>query len=1640
MADEWMDVPAAPVPGDGWQNVPPPEPVQSTGALTGTQGISDRLSRGFHVVGNPLASYATTRARQLVTDTADFFHEGVKQTVGALNDGALSGAVGPFAAGAIRDYAGPEAPSQFEDPRPEVEKQLISIGRTPEAAKRETEALMRSWKRQERMGGLVMGPLTALTAPLFGAYRSLISRPLEEAGGPPKEVTEMVGLVAGIVAGMPAMSRQMARVTVKPDGKVTAQAVGDLPVEADFKTAADLVTQDKPGTNPTVTEQNLRTLWDERGIHPAEALNDAKSDAFLKHELTQPEPPAPEKIQTAAVRIGDKVFTGFAHADAIVRAEEVMGVEPGALLREGATPPESGFLTTTGRFVDRHEADRIARGPAADAGGLDSWNLPELHDQPGLVRTPHPDRPLGEALRAADELRAANRGLPNEDRAILGELISAVRSAAAKRQLSVEDGVVQQGDRFGKKPLAEAARADEPAIVETAWLEADQDLARAQAAMARIEEVKARHPELAPAIDRAVQAVEDTLAQRDAMRPEKQRAPDSSVRKTGDNQFEMTIKSDDGENVGRIEFTVTTDAVTVRYPFIESDFQGMGFGVKAYQTLIDWALDHGKEFRSDRNVSPSAVRVYDALERRGYKVIRPPKEDLAPSGNNDALQKAYDEIKQKQHRIGTVYIGDLIERSGLPKQEVHDVIRQAALDGDATLARTSTTEAALSPSQRDGALNIDGDVYHTVTLRRSIGVSTATKSHSGEPFRVVAGPQPRSLGAAATDPPLVPLTEQPPPPAGALVASAQEGIRTLFDIGRDIQMKVAPMTTGTRDSILAAKDFANTMRKNRWEWARIHDHLTKNFTPEQLKRMWDAADEESVLRQEGKTSEHMGIATLTPEERAIVEGLHARAQNAWLRARDIGLVEGEGLPAYTPRMVINAAGAIAEQGSLPLNSMGTNLKASTARLLKRKYLTAEETEAAAKAKTGMASALKLKSMAEIEADVAKVELVRDIRTLPLAIAQLEDAIAGRTLVNEIKKAGKAGGSETVVEGAVPAGSDAKWFTIDHPALKTWRPKFKEVDGKLMVLKDADGNTIFEQVPIYIRGDFEGPLRAVLEGKSGATYQFVMDLKGKTMSVIMYSPAIHNLVEFGRAFPAMPTRIFKAYFDGNRAKNDVAIMTEAIDSGLVPIGKRFFMQDLNAIMESPDLTPGRSWTAKLASAVLTSERLLPQTDWMRAASEKDALAIKRGIDKMGDFWHNTLLWDRIGDLQMGLYVNLRGDLIAKGVDSKTASITAAHWANRYAGALPQEAMSAAARKTANMFLFSRSFTMGNLGVMKDMLTGLPKDVLAMIEREGGFKEGSLSSEIPQIGEFSKGMAMRKAMAVVMLDIALMYVGNSVLQSTFNVMLGDKTLDEEAHGYTRRMRDVLNKVEMHPTELLHPFELAERISATGDNEPGRRDRIRIGYQKDGTAIYARNPVGKIGEEFIGFMNNPLEMLRKKEGTIARPALQIFANDKGFDRKVYDPNAETYTDKAAAIWAMVEHFAKAQTPEGQINALSDLIKGEGDPKTTTLQTLGPFAGVTFSKGAPGGPAIGELYDFRSRHDIKVNMALPDIRKQILRGDLGGAMQRMRELDIPPALQRFYIRTTLDPSTRASGRTLRDFYMNATPEQRDRLERARQ
>jgi hypothetical protein len=787
------------------------------------------------------------------------------------------------------------------------------------------------------------------------------------------------------------------------------------------------------------------------------------------------------------------------------------------------------------------------------------------------------------------------------------------------------------------------------------------------------------------------------------------------------------------------------------------------------------------------------------------------------------------------------------------------------------------------------------------------------------------------------------------------------------------------------------------MRLARHEWGRLDDALTKDFTPAQLEKMWTAADEESVARQQGRSTQGIGLSTLSPQERSAVETLQRYADQTWAAAKAAGIVKGEGLPSYTPRMFVNALKGGA--GPRTLDQLGRNLKISTPQTKFRKHLTAAETEAAGKAKLG-----------------DEAELVRNIRALPLATSKLQEAVAGRTLINRIREIGRSTGEETVAEGAEPTGSEHKWFTLDHPAFKTWRPKLRENPdtGRLEAVKDADGNPVFEKVPVWVRSDFEGPLRAVLTQDSGKIFSALMALKAKSMSVIMYSPAVHNAVEWGRALPAMPGKVatFRIYFEGNAAKNDPAVMRQAIADGLVPIGHRGAMQDITSIANEPDVNPGRSWTAQIVAAI--------PNIFSRAAGD----AVKRTIDRMGDVWHNTLLWDRVGDLQMGLYTNFRDHLIDKGIDEQTASRTAAHLANRYAGALPAESMSTLSRKLANIYFFSRSFTLGNVGAMKDALTGLPRDVQAQIARDKGI----------ETLDTIRSYARRKAIGIIAVDIALMYAANSLLQNAVAYLRGDQSGSDIEQGYLDRLHKLLGRMNEHPFEVLNPFEALQHLSATSENEPGKSERILVGYQKDGTAIYARSPAGKIGEEFIGYLTTPLDMMKRKQSTFLRPLYEAWANDAGFGHKLYNPDPHTIGDRLEIVGRVVANMLSSQTPLDTLESGYRLITGGGTPDERRLdvkKVLGPLTGVTFSKGAPGGPAVGELFAARERHDYEVQQAMPELRELIKNGNEREARDRMKALGIPSGLANYYVRTTLHPEQRLTGRAAEDFKKFGTPEE---------
>jgi hypothetical protein len=829
----------------------------------------------------------------------------------------------------------------------------------------------------------------------------------------------------------------------------------------------------------------------------------------------------------------------------------------------------------------------------------------------------------------------------------------------------------------------------------------------------------------------------------------------------------------------------------------------------------------------------------------------------------------------------------------------------------------------------------------------------------------------------------------------------------LGDVVRDLQMKFAPMTArdATVESRAAAKEFANELRRAQFETSHTDSALQKGFKPDELRAMWEAADEESVLRQRGEDTRGRGLDKLTSEQRAKVKELQDRASDTYEAAKDCGIIEpdAEGLPSYVPRMIVMAGergfeAPSKQKGGLPLDAVGRNLTTTTPNVKHRKYLTAAETEAAAKAKFG---------------DEALV--VRDIRTLNIATGRLQQAVAGKAIINRIKEIGRLSGDATVFEGAAPTDTPYKWFTLPHPAFKTWKPKLeKGADGTWRVVKDAEGRPLFDPVDIMVRSDFEGPLKAVLSQKSGAVYRALMAIKANSVGIIMYSPVIHNAVEFARALPVVPGKMItlRIYRDGYAAKNDLDTMREFTKNGGVPIGDwRGHGGDITELMNEPARTADKGWLT-----------------WGLRRYVSGTAADATG--KFMNLWHKTLLWDRIADLQMGLYTNVRDKMLADGIPPDAAGKLAAHFANRYAGAIPNEAMSNIARKFANVLMFSRSFTIGNIGVMKDMFMGLPSDVQALVAKNGGM------DAMTNI----RSVAKRKAIAAFILDVALFYTANSLLQNMFNKFAGDQ--EGILDGYVRRFKRLMGKIQENPLVVLNPFYLANKLSATSDNEPGKEDRIKVGHLSDGTAIYMRNPFGKIGEEFIGYMTKPITMFNNKQSTILHPLMQTAANDAGFGHKIYNPNAETPDELLLNAGAIAWHFMTAQTPELAGRGIWEIAAQKGNADTrrmAALQTFGPLGGLTFSKGYPGGPAEGFLHREKADFEFRFNQAKPAIRKLIQAGDLPGATDQMNKLGVPMKDQTWFIRNTQNPG-RISATQIRNFNQRTGPAGQEELARFRQ
>lgn len=872
-----------------------------------------------------------------------------------------------------------------------------------------------------------------------------------------------------------------------------------------------------------------------------------------------------------------------------------------------------------------------------------------------------------------------------------------------------------------------------------------------------------------------------------------------------------------------------------------------------------------------------------------------------------------------------------------------------------------------------------------------------------------------------------------------------------------VRQLVMPIADGSMQAMAWAKDFASRNRKAEAQWQRADKVLEKNYTKDQLEKMWIAADEENDLRREGKTAPDKGLNSLPADQRETVELLNKYGQALWDKARAAGMVEGDGVAYWTPRV----AARIHEDGTVENLRGGSpgepskdarNLRTSASSMKGRKYETLAESEAALKSKFG-----------------DDAGYVKNIRVMPRAMAELEKAISGRTLVNQIKAHGQVLGEELFSDNG-----DKNFVLIDHPALKRWQPKidwlpadmgkiaakglevrkdgvykdgeqlasYRIRDGEVLqrrALEDENGKPVMTSSPLYVRKDFAGPLKAVFSTEPNKLYQGAMRLKGGITSLIMISPLTHNLVIWGKAYPTMATTMgwknnllnaatlgARPYFVGHSVRADHAMMNDLIEHGLVPVSGRGMNPDLPAIANG--IEPGRSLLAQG----------LGKIGDLAGKSVGDKL--RAGVDAAGHIWHETLLWDRIADMQAGMAVMMRQSLLDKGLDQHTATYEATHFANRYAGMIPRESVSSGVHVVANLGLFSKSFTLTNIGAYRDVIVGLPKEVQAQIkmraievQRAMGKNEAEAESAAGKTLSQAQKIARQKALTVLTLEIAAMATVNSLVQSA----LQGQSWQDIKDGFADRLGKLGVKFKADPlTMLSHPLEAIGSLSETSNNPHGKENRVHLDEDEQGNAYYLRLPVGKVGEELKEYgspLSSGLTLLHNKMSTFVKPFADLFAgNEDRQGRRIINPDdpALKQVAKFAAYWV------KSQLPVDDMMALKHVVQGDAD-RMDKVKLMGTATGLTVSKEA-GGDAVAELRYQNREQQAKLHDVLPDVREAVRRGDTGSAYDMLEQAGQTPR----EIHNTLkmiDQPDRMSKQALRKFNQHAADDARERMDHFR-
>ena len=153
---------------------------------------------------------------------------------------------------------------------------------------------------------------------------------------------------------------------------------------------------------------------------------------------------------------------------------------------------------------------------------------------------------------------------------------------------------------------------------------------------------------------------------------------------------------------------------------VAPSMRGKGEGQKLYRELIDDALAKGEKVTSDSTVEMPAVRVYEALKRKGYNVIELPRGTIAPDA--DILEGGYYGLKDSP-------VFEITNTPKLTEFEQRHLTAQknAALPIEQGGLGLPVDNTAM---QRADAMGFDANVYHGTGADVTEFAAGNTSSHT----------------------------------------------------------------------------------------------------------------------------------------------------------------------------------------------------------------------------------------------------------------------------------------------------------------------------------------------------------------------------------------------------------------------------------------------------------------------------------------------------------------------------------------------------------------------------------------------------------------------------------------------------------------------------------------------------------------------------------------------------------------------------------------------------------------------------------------------------------------------------------------------------------------------------------------------